>query len=213
MISRDQVTVSKKQLDRIFPDHPNVDKSKLLVTNVALYSVSKVQAATKLVHLIKKYLNTDDITVTDATSNVGSDTIVLGKFFKQVHGIELDDDQFPILKHNVDLYELKNITLHHGDSLNIIPTLKQDVIFIDAPWTGPSYKDHATMKLYMSGKELVEVYNEFNKYAKLIIFKVPKNYDFNTFIQLSHMHKISIHAYMNYNNEIKFYFIVCYNIN
>lgn len=212
MLSADQTSIDIKKLDRIFPNHPGVDKTKLIMTNVALYSVSKVQAASKLVHLIKKYMNSSKITVTDATSNVGSDTIMLGKHFKTVNGIELSDEQFPVLKHNVDLYKLDSITLHHGDSLNIIPTLQQDVIYIDAPWTGPDYKNHASMRLYMSGKELVEVYNEYSKYCKLMIFKVPKNYDFNMFIQLSSMHKTTIHAYMNYSNEIKFYFIVCFPI-
>lgn len=212
MLSTDQITITNKQLDRIFPDHQGVDKTKLLVTNVALYSVSKVQAATKLVHLIKKYMNSSKITVTDATSNVGSDTIMLGKHFKAVNGIELSNEQFPILQHNVSQYKLNNIKLYNGDSLNIIPTLKQDVIYIDAPWTGPDYKNNDIMRLYMSGKELVEVYNNYIQYCKLMIFKVPKNYDFNKFIQLSSMHKTTIHAYMNYNNEVKFYFIVCFPI-
>lgn len=213
MLSADQTPIDIKKLDRIFPDHPGVNKHKLIMTNVALYSVSKVQSSTKLVHLIKKYMNSSKITVTDATSNVGSDTIMLGKHFNKVNGIELSDEQFPVLEHNVKQYKLDTITLHHGDSLDIIPTLEQDVIYIDAPWTGPSYKDHVSIRLYMTNKELVEIYNEYSKYCKLMIFKVPKNYDFNMFIQLSNMHKVTIHAYMNYNNEIKFYFIVCFPIN
>jgi hypothetical protein len=61
--------------------------------------------------------------------------------------------------------------------------------------------------------EIAEVFNKFNKYAKLIIFKIPKNYNFNSFITVSHMYKTVIHAYMNYQNEVKFYFIVCFPIN
>ena len=210
MLSSDQVTTSVKHLDKIFPDHPNVDKSKLIVTNVALYSVSKVQAASRLVNLIKKYINDDKITITDATSNVGSDTIMLAKHFHHVNGIELSEKQFPVLEHNVNTYGLQNITLHNGDSITLIPQIIQDVIYIDAPWTGRDYKKHKQMKLYLSDMELSEIYNRFIQYAKLIIFKVPINYDFNNFLSESITHKVAIHAYMNYQNIKKFYFIVCF---
>lgn len=209
MISSDQTTTSVKHLDKIFPDHPNVDKSKLLVTNVALYSVSKVQAASRLVNLIKKYMGNGSLTVTDATSNVGSDTIMLAKHFHHVNGIELSNEQFPILQHNVNQYNFNNVTLYNGDSLTLMSTLKQDVIYIDAPWTGRDYKQHKQLKLYLSNMELSEIYNKYIQYAKLIIFKVPINYDFNNFLTEAITHKVSIHAYMNYQNIKKFYFIVC----
>lgn len=210
MLSSDQTKVSVKYLDKIFPDHPNVDKSKLLVTNVALYSVSKVQAATRLVNLIKKYMGTGPLTITDGTSNVGSDTIMLAKHFEHVNGIEWETEQFPILEHNVKQYNFDNVTLYNRDTIAILPTLNQDVIYIDAPWLGRDYKKNKQMKLHLSHMELSEIYNTFIQYCKLMIFKVPVNYDFNNFLTNSITHKVAIHAYMNYQNIKKFYFIVCF---
>lgn len=211
-ISEDVVNISLKKKDRIFPTVKGVDKSKLLITNVGMYSVSKVQGSEKLIHLIKKYFDNDtDITVTDATGNVGSDTINLALHFKNVNSIEMSIDQYPVLKHNIDTYKLKNINAIHGDSLLVLPTLKQDIIYIDAPWGGVDYKNAATMNLYLGNKELAQIYSEYNQYCKMMIFKVPKNYDFNNFIQESGIHKFICHTYINYNNEVKFYFIICYS--
>lgn len=214
-LSSDIVNIPLKKLNRIFPDYKKVDKSKLKITNVGMYSVSKVQGSEKLIHLIKKYaptidVNINNITITDATGNVGSDTINLAIHFKHVNSIELSNEQYPVLKHNVSTYKLKNVNVINGDSLVVLPTLTQDVIYIDAPWGGIDYKDAKTLGLYLGTKELAQIYREYNQYCKLLIFKVPKNYDFNEFIRLSQVHKFILHTYINYSNEVKFYFIICY---
>lgn len=210
MDSKDVINVDFRVLNKTFPTVKNVDKSRLLMTNVGMYSVSKVKGASMLVNIIKKHISSDKITVTDATGNVGSDTIMLALNFDKVNSIELSLDQYEVLRHNIGVYDLGNkVNVIQGDSLEIIPTLEQDVIYIDAPWTGRDYKKNDKMSLFMSEKELSQVYNEMREFCKFIIFKVPRNYDFTYFMQHCNAIRVNLYKFMK-GDEVSFYFILCF---
>ena len=194
------------KINKTFPNYESVDKEKLQLTTQGIYSVSGYHAAFFLANLIYKYFKTNDIIITDGTANNGSDTICLSMKFKKVNAIELDKTNFKVLENNVKQYGLKNIILFNNSSLNLMQNLIQDVIYIDAPWT-KNYKESKVIQLFMDKKEISEIFNEFKKYAKLFVFKVPNNYDFTYFIQTTMIKKYYIHAYVNKRNVIKFYFI------
>ena len=203
------IDVEYSKIDDTFPTVHNVDKNKLKMTTVSLYSVSKISGSNKLIYLIKKYFKTNNLTITDGTANVGSDTINLSLNFKHVNAIELDKTEFKALKNNVDVYNLKNVSLFNRNTVDLISTLKQDVVYIDAPWGGTDYKKESSVKLFLGNNEISEVYNKNKKYAKLFIFKVPKNYDFNNFIQITKNVKYYLHAFTNTKNKVKYYYIFC----
>ena len=192
--------------NKYFQDYKNIDKTKLKITTEGIYSVSGYRSANYLSKQIKRYFKNKDITITDGTGNNGTDTISFGLNFKSVNSIELDDVNYNVLKNNINVYGLKNVKLYKGSSLDIIPTLKQDVIFIDAPWT-KNYKEKEVIRLYMDNKEISKIYNDLKKYTKLFVFKVPKNYDFTYFIQQTTMDKYFIISYKDKYGNIKFYFI------
>lgn len=183
--------------------------SKVQITHTGMFSVSKVNGSNKLINLIKKHFNTIDLIITDATVNVGSDSINLALTFKSVNSIECDDAQYDVLKNNINVYNLKNVHLYKGNSLNLIPTLKQDIIYIDAPWGGSNYKNSQAVQLFLCKKELNEIYNENRKFSKMIIFKIPVNYDFNNFIQKTDIESYSIYPHINEANITKFYLMFC----
>jgi 16S rRNA G966 N2-methylase RsmD len=192
--------------NKYFQDYKNIDKTKLKITTEGIYSVSGYRSANYLSKQIKRYFKNKDIIITDGTGNNGTDTISFGLNFKSVNSIELDDINYSVLKNNINVYGLKNVKLYKGSSLDIIPTLKQDVIFIDAPWT-KNYKEKEIIRLYMDNKEISKIYNDLKKYTKLFVFKVPKNYDFTYFIQKTIMDKYFIISYKDKYGNIKFYFI------
>jgi hypothetical protein len=198
--------VNIKKINKTFPNYKNINKSKLQLTTQGIYSVSGYESAYYLCKLIEKYFKSKNLIITDGTGNNGSDTIPLALTFTKVNSIELDNTNFKVLENNVKQYDLKNIFLFNDSSLNLIPNLIQDVIYLDAPWT-KNYKESKVIKLYMDNKEISELYNEFKIYAKLFIFKVPINYDFTYFIQTTMIKKYYIHSYTNKFNDIKFYFI------
>jgi hypothetical protein len=119
-----------------FPNVNNINYNDIQITTEGRYSISSNTDSDKLIYLIKKYLKTTNITITDGTANNGSDSIALALVFDHVNSIELDKINFSVLKNNVNAYKLKNINIYNDDSIIKIPNLTQDVIYIDAPWGG-----------------------------------------------------------------------------
>lgn len=199
--------VNDKYKFNYFPDVKGVDRSKIQLTSEGIYSISDNIGSAKLVHLILKYFKSNNLIITDATGNNGSDTIALGQKFTHVNSIELDKINFKVLENNVKhVYNLKNVDLFNGDSLEYLSKLKQDVIYIDAPWGGGDYKKNKQMELYMSKKNMGEIYNEFKSKAKLFIFKLPINYDFTNFIQTTMVTKYYMYLHKK-NNKSKFFLL------
>ena len=187
-------TINYAMADKSFPDASGVDKFKLTMTTESIYSVSGKQGALFTTELIKSYLKTSNITITDATSNVGSDAIMFALHFDKVNSIELDPINFSALQNNVRVYGLKNINLIMGDSLNYLDKLHQDVIYIDAPWGGVDYKKHKNLRLYLGTMELSDIYLKYKQNARLFVFKVPVNYDMNYFIYRTRVEKFNVHG-------------------
>lgn len=227
--SENEVTKSHNNLKEFEPDEnlikqtyptvENVDMTKLKISEVGKYSTSQVYGAKQLVYYINRYCKIfeidkcGDLTITDGTGNNGSDTIYLGLHFKHVNSIEKDPKEFAVLTNNVQTYKLKNVDIYNGSSLSIIPTLKQDVVYIDAPWGGVNYKQNKQVRLYMDDQEISYIYKNNKQHAKLFIFKVPRNYDFNNFIMVTKANFFEIHAVLSHDGtRIKYYFIFVANI-
>lgn len=206
-------------IKKTYPTVPDVEMEKLQISEVGKYSTSQVSGAKQLVYYINRYCNIfnvdkcKDLVITDGTGNNGSDTIYLALNFKQINSIEKDPSEFKILSNNIATYKLKNVELFNGSTLDIIQTLKQDIIYIDAPWGGISYKNYKQVRLYMDNKEISQIYKDNKQHAKLFIFKVPRNYDFNNFIAMTKTNFFEIHAVLSQDNtRIKYYFIFVANI-
>jgi adenine-specific DNA methylase len=190
-----------------FPVYKNVNPNKLKITDEAIYSISGRTRSLFITNLISKFFSSRNITVTDCTANVGSDTIQFGLNFNKVNSIEFDNENFKALQHNVNMYDLENVKLFKGNSMEIIEDLSQDVIYIDAPWGGRNYKDNKYMNLFMDNMEISEVYNKFKHKATLFVFKVPNNYNFNAFSQVDH-DIINVHTYVSSEGNSRFKLIL-----
>ena len=70
------------------------------------------------------------------------------------------------------------------------------MVFLDPPWGGSGYKKFAKLPLYLSGIRLTDVVNKMKGKTKVIILKVPFNYDIeyfmknNTFSRISQLFKM-----------------------
>jgi hypothetical protein len=117
-------------------------------------------------------------TITDMTGNVGGDTILFGLHYKKVMSYELKEDNFVALKNNVEVFKLKNVQLHHGDSLKAIPDIDTDVVYIDAPWGGPEYKDKKDLDLFLGKKRIDELAGVILEDSDYLFLKLPSNYNF-----------------------------------
>jgi 16S rRNA G966 N2-methylase RsmD len=195
--------MSAKINKKLFPEIDGVDIRNVKICADTAYSSSQVEGAEFICRVIARYAPQSS-TVTDCTANAGSDSIQLSRVFAHVNAIEKASDAYKALSHNVALYTRRNITVYHGSCLSLLSTIKQDVIYIDAPWGGPSYKKESLVTLKLDGIDLYTVYNLYKSHAKLFVFKVPRNYDLNAFKSLSTTH---IHPYVC-RGIVKFYIIV-----
>jgi len=185
---------------------PHLDNSKLLsklkIDKVGEYSISIPDDADytsdlimnhitairhiELENILKNSTNSfevlsihDDIIITDATAGVGGNTISFSKHFNYINAIEIDKRRYDFLVNNCRIYKCDNITFYQDNFLKIISKIDQDVIFIDPPWGGKNYKLKDKITLNISDQSLEYICNKLldNKYAKLIVLKLPINYD------------------------------------
>jgi hypothetical protein len=168
------------------------NNDKVLIDSVGKYSISLPDKTQIITNLISKYMNTNDLIITDAMACVGGDTLTFAKTFKSVNACEIDKTRFEYLKHNMEIFELKNINFINDDYLNIYKKLNQDVIYIDPPWGGPEYKSKNKIKIKIGETKLEEICDEIidKKLCKLLVLKLPYNYDL---LELKwHQHNINV---------------------
>lgn len=175
---------------RLFPYLKNKAlAAKLKIDDDSLHYISIREFAKKISDIITFHLKGIGIDpynaiITDATAGVGGNTLSFAKYFRYIYAIEIDKIRADYLKNNIQVYELNNIQVINDDCLNILPRLTDhNVIFIDPPWGGKSYKDHNNLKLEISDISIETVCNQLinkNKMSHvpdIIILKLPKNYD------------------------------------
>jgi predicted RNA methylase len=166
---------------------PPVDDTNLLkYDETGLYSMTSRNVAKIISDIIKSYFQgmASEITITDCTAGLGGNTISFSENFKRVHSIEQESERLEFFKENIKYYtgfDYNNITFYCGDFLEIIQNLTQDVIFIDPPWGGKNYKDTPFLDIFINETPLYEVLNKLKGKSKLIVLKLPVNFNINEF--------------------------------
>jgi len=157
------------------------NNDKILIDAVGKYSISLPDKSKVITNLISKQFNSTDLTITDAMACIGGDTLTFSQTFKKVNAIEMDLERYNYLVHNMSIFECKNITFYNKNYLDIFKELKQDVIYLDPPWGGPEYKHKKTIKIKLGETKLEELCDDIiqNKLCKLLVLKLPFNYDLN----------------------------------
>jgi 16S rRNA G966 N2-methylase RsmD len=171
-------------LKKIFPEPPNGIYSGLKVDDEGLYSITHPKDANLISESIIEIIGHSNIQIVDMTAGCGGNMISFIKYFKFVIGIEFDKVRYKILKENLEKYSKKNYQLLCGDAtkypLNSTQSINDDVYFIDPPWGGPEYKNNPNIQLYLSNIKLEDFIKTIPK-GKLIILKLPFNYNIDTF--------------------------------
>jgi len=194
----DVCDISKKiYYDKLFPKINNVVLQNLQIDFESISYITTPTEAKKISDIISKHIikfkSPKESVIIDATGGAGGDTIMFCSIFGSVISIELDEQRYSYLKHNVDQYNFKNITAINGDSTVIIPKLQfVDVIYIDPPWGGKDYKSKDKLR-FMFGSEEIETFitkcftsDNMISHPKLIALKMPKNYDLKYLYQILH---------------------------
>ena len=190
-------------------DNLSIEKyNKLLFTEESIYSSSKIEGSKLLKNIISENFSNKDITITDGTANIGTDSIFLSNYFNKINSVEISNINYNALANNVNVFEKTNINTILGDIIIVIENLIQDVIYIDAPWGGRDYKKNDKMKLFLGNLEILDFYKKFRNKAKVFIFKVPYNYDLD-YLKTYINNKIIIYPFKK-DSKIKFFFLLIY---
>lgn len=188
-------------VEEYFPDIPGINMSKLQMAPNSAYSITKPKDAKQIEQFINKHIGGKNLAILDGTANVGGDVINFGlnPNVARVVAIEINPDTFAMLENNIRIFKLeKKIQAIHGNSLDIIGKCADgehfDILFLDAPWGGTSYKAQKFLDLEMSGKKLADVVTMAQKCRNIdnIILKIPFNYNLFQLIRQSEFHTIVI---------------------
>jgi 16S rRNA G966 N2-methylase RsmD len=166
--------------DFLFRFIPTEKRKQLQLDEEALYSVTDQYTADKISKdILKKFPKVKIIT--DATACIGGNTFSFSKFFEKVYALEIDPVRYEFLKQNMEILEVKNTETYFGNLMEVVPNLMQDMVFLDPPWGGPTYKSQKKVDLYLSDIELSFVCTRLIDYTKYIALKVPTNFNIESF--------------------------------
>jgi len=194
---------SKEKIDinilkkSIFPPVDNIEKLK--IDDDSLIYITSFKVAEKITNLIKNnldffpfkdgklwkkmtpYQRMKLLTITDLTSGVGGNILNFAKYFHWVNAIEMDPIRCEYLENNVKIYHYENVYYFCGDATKLIfdKKMKQDIIFFDPPWGGRNYKLQENLRLCLGDITIEDLCLKLleNKHNKMIVIKLPKNYD------------------------------------
>ena len=198
---------------KFFPYDAEVDYTKLRMTKIGRYSISRPEHA----DLISRHIVTfaemldlghpSNISLIDATAGIGGNTLSFLKYFKYVTAIEVKKEHFDILETNLKCYKLyprsDQLKLINRDYTMIFNTVQSDIIFFDLPWNNDEvwYSKKRDLMLYLSGIPLHTLVTNVFRYdlSRMVVCKCPFNFNFSLFIRKLGgdliMKTVKVHSY------------------
>jgi hypothetical protein len=190
---KDEKEVKVSNISYYFNNKNNtIDLSKLKFTKESVYSVTPWRESKIISDKIEDFFNNNKITVTDATANIGGNTIgFLDSGFK-VNSVEIDTITCEYLKNNISVYNYPISDVYCQNYLDIYKDLKQDVIFFDPPWGGTDYAKNKVLDLFLGDINIIDlIKNIFDeKRAELVVLKAPINFNEEKLFDILHDYNI-----------------------
>lgn len=149
------------------------------------------------------------LVITDMTAGVGGNVLNFAKYFRYVNAIEIDTRKYKCLVNNINIYEFKNVNYYNTDSYDFLinkDNINQDIIFFDPPWGGKKYKFYNNIRLifdntlYIKNQKydadiyeysIEQVIIKILEKVKMVVLKLPNNYDFLYFNKMLNKYRIS----------------------
>jgi 16S rRNA G966 N2-methylase RsmD len=226
------------RIKRIFPylNHNDIYK-KILIDDISFSYITLKEVSediTKIItlELIEMCINPLKVKLIDYTAGVGGNVISFSSQFQEIIAIEISTLRASYLTNNLELYNIKNVKVINDCSIkyneNNVIYYSPTVFFFDPPWGDEWKKDLVNHKITFGNIKLEDfilsiydkielMYNNysFNNYNnKLIVLKLPKNYDIKYLYQNTKKFKndnyqVSINLYILNKMLIVVYKIIC----
>jgi len=147
------------------------------ITNIIMNNLMDFKNSDNLAKIMKQ------LVITEMTAGVGGNVLNFSKYFKYVNAIELDPIRYNYLVNNVRLYGYDNVNCYNDNSISMLidkDDITQDIIFFDPPWGGKDYKLHSNLRLNFGEYSIENVCKMLfvRPTNKMIVIKLPNNYDF-----------------------------------
>lgn len=129
----------------------------------------------------KANLSLKNVVVTDATANVGGDTMGFWEMgVRNVISVEIDPAVYSVLRSNMEVLGYETRYIKNQDFVDIYRLCKQDVVYMDPPWGGKEYKKFESMELYIGRCTVFDIVKDIitGRMCKCLFLKVPVNYNF-----------------------------------
>lgn len=181
---------------QLFTNASQEELERLQVDEVACFSVTRTYIALKMVgdicRAFKKRYFRNVKKVVDAMACVGGNTIAFWdasiKTGWNVCAIEMNEDRFDMLKHNMlegfnKKRDRKDLLLVKGDCLEELDKIDADVVFLDPEWGGPDYKFQDQVSLSVGETPLADVVKKLIRRFRMIAIKAPINFALDTFVK------------------------------
>lgn len=192
-------------------------------TDRSLYEASTSDQAYRTADLINTLVsNLKSKIILETSAGIGGNTVELAQVSRKVNAVEISTLTGSILKHNLEVLKIDNVTVHHTSVINPMFSgffKSADVTFIDAPWGGDNYQDWEIIELvYKGGDEDPVHINDFiNTYVEspLVVAKVPLNinmklyssdriqYDRHAVVKVNDRNGKSIYQLLIYMNDVE----------
>lgn len=173
-----EIPIDKKIYEKLFMQKNNINFLNLKLSNISIYSITKPNIGKYICKIIVKLMKTQNIIITDAVANVGGMSIIFSNYFNSVNSCEIIQLHCNMLYNNLQIYNLQDkVRIYCGDYFDVMFLLKQDIIFFDPPWDGPSYKNNEKMSLGLNNINICCIINNLLNNAKYILLYAPYNYN------------------------------------
>ena len=201
-LKESEPVLSNKSINfsKIFPPADGVDRNKMLMTDIGLYSITPYQEADEMVDIIARHVgkSLDKLVITESNGGLGGNTIAFAKKFKRVNTAEYSNLHCDILRNNIGLYKFTNVHIYCASYLYVFENLKQDILFMDPAWSGPGYKYVRKLYLYIGEYMIEDIINWIRDKIKIVVIKAPFNYDIEYFKKRVKNTGFVIHKIRNY---------------
>lgn len=175
--------------------YPTYDP-RLKVVVQEVYSSTKSFAANLVKCFIQSLYKTSSLTITEGTGGNGGDSFRFAEYFKHVNCIEYNLEYVSIIKYNLDILKIKNIDIYHSNYLTVLneESVTQDLVYLDPPWGGDSYRDTSNTSLFLGKIPIYVVCKRIlsTKIALAVFLKVPLNFDLQEFMKQGQGMRVTI---------------------
>jgi predicted RNA methylase len=209
------IEYDKKLFEYLFPHKKGVKMNKYKLTNVGKYSMTSNYYANKIAKILFEYINKNNLdkynlTITDATANMGGDVMAFTNYFNKVNAVEIENIHCQVLGNNLKNYKvLDKVKIFCDDYLKIYKDIKQDIVYFDPPWGGKDYKKKDKIDLFLSKINIIDIVKELLDDNIYVALKVPIKYNIKPLIKVAKSHKI--YKLYKKNGKIIFYLIILHN--